>query len=141
MEIVENDIMKAASLLGQLLVDPHLRRQVYHRHPNFALPGCLYSLGDVPRVTGGEAAHNDDHLPASMGRHVLQRGEDEFKGVLEGRLSAALARCEAFQDLFNQLRGATLPSFTVTSVCFLGLPVISDTFSARLLLVVTIPSW
>ena len=103
MEIVENDIMKAASLLGQLLVDPHLRRQVYHRHPNFALPGCLYSLGDVPRVTGGEAAHDDDHLPAGMGWHVLQRGEDEFKRVLEGRLSAALARGEAFQDLFIQL--------------------------------------
>ena len=103
MEIIENYIVKAASLLGQLLVDPHLSRQVYHRHPNFALPGCFYSLGNVPRVTGGEAAHDDDHLPAGMRWHVLQRGEDEFKRVLEGRLSAALARGQAFQDLFSQL--------------------------------------
>ena len=72
MEIVENDIVKATSLLGQLLVDPHLCRQVYHRHPNFGLPGCLYCLGNVPWVAGGEAAHDDDHFSAGMGWHVLQ---------------------------------------------------------------------
>ena len=101
MEIIENDVVKAASLLGQLLVDPHLCRQVYHRHPNFALLGCLYSLGDVARVAGGEAAHDDDHLPAGMGWHVLQRGEYEFKRVLKGRLSGTLARGKASQDLFT----------------------------------------
>ena len=99
MEIIENDVVKAASLLCQLLVDPHLRRQVYHRDPNFALPGCLDSLANVPRVAGGEAAHDDDHFPAGMGRHVLQRGEDEFKRVLKGRLSTTLARGKASQDL------------------------------------------
>ena len=99
MEIVENYIVNTASLLGQFLVHPHLRRQIYHRNSNFALPGRLDGLGDVARIAGGQAAHDDDHFPAGVGGHVLQGGEDQLEGILEGGLPTTLTRRETFNDL------------------------------------------
>ena len=46
--------------------------------------------GDVSRITGGQAAHQEEQLPAGVGRHVPQGLDGQLQGVLERGLSLAV---------------------------------------------------
>ena len=82
MRVVQNDVVKAAGLSGQLAIYADLRRQVDDAASDLTQPRRLDGGVDVGGVAGGEAAHDDDHLPGGVGRHVAERGQHQLEGVL-----------------------------------------------------------
>ena len=82
MRVVQNDVVKAAGLPGQLAIYADLGRQVDDAAADFTESRRLDCGVDIGGVAGGEAAHDDYDLPGGVGRHVAEGGHHQLEGVL-----------------------------------------------------------